>query len=83
MARQAKHDNYPCDVFSRRFRLHEALGCSPSGAINQSIGEFTMAKMTAAQFIADTYASYGVTQLFFAPVILSQTLAEIERCTSI
>jgi len=42
-----------------------------------------MAKMTAAQFIADTYASYGVTQLFFAPVILRQTLAEIERRTSI
>ena len=42
-----------------------------------------MAKMTAAQFIADTFASYGVTQLFFVPVILSRTLAEIERRTSI
>lgn len=83
MARQAKHDNYPCDVFLRRFRLHEALGCAPSGAINQSIRKFTMAKITAAQFIADTFASYGVTPLFFVPVILSQTLAEIERRTSI
>jgi acetolactate synthase-1/2/3 large subunit len=42
-----------------------------------------MAKMTAAQFIADTFASYGVTQLFFVPVMLSRTLAEIERRTSI
>ena len=42
-----------------------------------------MAKMSAAQFIADTFASYGVTQLFFVPVILSRTLAEIERRTSI
>ena len=42
-----------------------------------------MARMTAAQFIADTFASYGVTNLFFVPVMLSQTLAEIERRTSI
>ncbi len=42
-----------------------------------------MAKMTAAQYLADTFASYGVTQLFFVPVILSRTLVEIERRTSI
>ncbi len=42
-----------------------------------------MARMTAAQYIADTFASYGVTNLFFVPVMLSQTLAEIERRTSI
>ena len=42
-----------------------------------------MAKMTAAQYIADTFAGYGVTQLFFVPVILSRTLAEVERRTDI
>ncbi len=42
-----------------------------------------MAKMTAAQFIPGTFAGYGVTQLFFVPVIISHTLAEVERRTGI
>jgi len=51
MARQAMRDNYPYDVFLRRFRLYAALGCAPNGAINQSIEECIMVKMTAAPFL--------------------------------
>ena len=42
-----------------------------------------MAKMSAARFIAETLESYGLTHLFFVPVILSRTLVEIEKRTSI
>jgi acetolactate synthase-1/2/3 large subunit len=42
-----------------------------------------MAKMTAARFIAESLESYGVTHLFFVPTILSLTLAEMEKRTSI
>jgi acetolactate synthase I/II/III large subunit len=42
-----------------------------------------MAKMSAAEYMARTLDVYGVEQIFFVPTILSRTLYEIEKNTSI
>src|SRR5437588_8610266 len=42
-----------------------------------------MPEMTGARFLAESLEAYGVTHIFFVPAILSYTLAEIDRRTSI
>jgi len=42
-----------------------------------------MPRLTGAQFIADSLHAYGVTHVFFVPAILSHTLAELDKRTSI
>ncbi|MGH9102624.1 MAG: thiamine pyrophosphate-binding protein [Acidimicrobiales bacterium] len=42
-----------------------------------------MGKITGAEYIARTLESYGVTTVFLVPTILSRTLYEMERHTSI
>ena len=38
-----------------------------------------MTKMTGARFIAETFRGYGVTHVFFMPVIIPAAMMEIER----
>ena len=38
-----------------------------------------MAKMTGARFIAETFQGYGVTHVFFMPVIIPSAMMEMER----
>ena len=38
-----------------------------------------MPKMTGGQFIAETFKQYGVTHVFFMPVITVRALKEMER----
>ena len=42
-----------------------------------------MAKISGAQFIADTLDAYGVTHVFFVPTMLSHTLAQLDLRTDI
>jgi acetolactate synthase-1/2/3 large subunit len=42
-----------------------------------------MPRLTGAQFIADSLQAYGVSHVFFVPAILSHTLAELDKRTSI
>jgi acetolactate synthase I/II/III large subunit len=42
-----------------------------------------MAQMTGARFLAESLGAYGVTHVFFVPAILSHTLAELDKRTSV
>ena len=42
-----------------------------------------MARLTGAQFIADSLEAYGVSHIFFVPAIMSHTLAQLELRTGI
>ena len=42
-----------------------------------------MSHRTGAQFLAENLHAQGVTHIFFVPVILSHTLAELDRRTPI
>ena len=42
-----------------------------------------MPKISGSQFVADSLEAYGVTHVFFVPVIMSHTLAQIEHRTGI
>src|SRR5215218_750275 len=42
-----------------------------------------MPHITGARYLAESLEAYGVTHVFFVPAILSHTLAELDRRTSI
>ena len=42
-----------------------------------------MPNMTVARYLAESFAAYGVTHLFYVPTMLSRTLADIEDHTNI
>ena len=42
-----------------------------------------MARLSGAEFLADSLEAYGVTHVFFVPAILSHTLAQLELRTPI
>ena len=42
-----------------------------------------MTEITGARFLAEVLEGYGVTHVFFVPMVLSHTLAEMEKRTSI
>ncbi len=42
-----------------------------------------MPRMTGARYLAEAFAGYGVSHVFFVPTILSATLVELERRTGI